>query len=69
MSYKPHERRVIEEQAELSARIAALGKFLYTTPVFQGLDEVDQRLLVTQHKHMLDYDHILIQRISRFSTP
>lgn len=63
--YEPHQLRVIEEERELSARLAKLTAFLGTDK-FQALRYVDQMLLNRQHDVMTQYQVILRARIDIF---
>ena len=63
---KPHEQRVVDEKAELSERLEKLNDFISSSPIFEGLPEKDQSLLVSQKFAMSEYEAILTERISRF---
>lgn len=63
--HQPHEQRVIEEQAELDARLEKLSKFL-DGETYQELDRVDQALLTAQAHAMQAVNVILCLRIARF---
>ena len=58
-------QRVIDEKAELDARIGKLCAFLQSD-AYRALPDVDQRLLDRQLSHMRDYAHILFMRVARF---
>ena len=62
---KPHEQRVVGERAELNAKLEKLKAF-FGTPIFAGLDQVDQGLLTLQAMVMGHYVEILDARIARF---
>lgn len=63
--YAPHEQRVLIERAELSNRIAKLADFT-GTELFMKLGD-ERELLNTQLQHMMNYRHILDQRIDGMS--
>ena len=58
--------RVVDEKAELDARIEALRNFLAGEQPDKMVEE-DRWLLINQKHHMLDYSVILGQRIARFT--
>jgi hypothetical protein len=60
-----HQQRVIDEKAELDAKIVKLCDFLRSA-AYRALPEADQRLLDRQLSHMRDYAHILFMRVARF---
>ena len=62
----PYQQRVVDERAELDARIESLGKF-FDTQTFQALDTGERSLLVQQHRVMKVYSHILGDRIGAFN--
>lgn len=61
----PHERRVIEERAQLSERLEKLGTFL-ALPDFGKLESAEQDRLTRQHKIMREYLQVLDERIAAF---
>lgn len=63
--YLPHQQRVIDEKKELDTKLTALKAF-FDTPIFKGLDEVNQNLLSSQEVAMEEYSQILAERISLF---
>lgn len=65
-NYQPHERRVIEEKAELDAKLLKLREFT-ATEKFASLDMAEQRLLQGQAVAMDGYSSILRRRIERFT--
>lgn len=65
-SYQPHELRVIEEKAELDAKLLKLREFT-ATEKFASLDMAEQRLLQGQAVAMDGYSSILRRRIERFT--
>ena len=60
------QKRVIEEKAELDAKIEALGEFKYTD-TFVNLPRQEQERLNTQGHIMTMYSAILGERIAAFS--
>ena len=64
--YAPHEQRVVDERNELADNLAKLTAFFHTV-IFEGLQEVDQGLLVTQEDQMTAYLVTLNSRIKRFA--
>jgi len=63
---QPHQQRVVEEQAELDAKIAKLHAFIAGSLVFDGLSEDEKERIVRQHSCMTEYSEILGERISAF---
>ncbi|MGS0941570.1 crAss001_48 related protein [Pseudomonas luteola] len=63
---QPHQQRVVDERAELNARIGKLDMFIDSNPVFEKLSDKDQELLKAQRKAMQEYSGILSQRILLF---
>lgn len=61
----PHQQRVVDEKAELDARREKLTAF-YSTPVFHGLPESEQTLLLRQGVAMRNYADVLGERIATF---
>ena len=61
----PHQQRVVDEKAELDDRRAKLANF-YSSPVFHGLSESEQSLLLRQGVAMRTYAEILGERIAGF---
>lgn len=62
---EPFQQRVIDEKAELDAKIDALESFM-TTKVFRELDRAEQRRLFIQSSVMDAYSAILYDRICNF---
>ena len=60
------QQRVIQEKAELDARLTKLAAFTASNPVFKTLDDVDQLLLCRQTYAMQELSDILAERIARF---
>ena len=66
MSHQPHQQRVIDEKAELDEKREKLTAF-YSVPLFHGLPESEQSLLLRQGVAMRTYSEILGERIAAFS--
>lgn len=66
MSMQPHQQRVVDEKAELDAKIDKLTAFI-DGPIFSGLPEAEQERLVRQLHHMGHYTAVLGERIAAFS--
>lgn len=62
----PYQQRVVDEHAELEVKRTALINFIKTSPKFEELEEIDQKLLVEQWECMVNYTVILEARIARF---
>ena len=62
------QQRVIQEKAELDARLTKLAAFTSSNPVFKTLDDVEQVLLCRQTFAMQELSDILADRIARFPT-
>lgn len=65
--YEPHQKRVIDEAAELRGRIAKLKLFIDQSPIFAAMSGTDQALLISQWAAMVQYLAVLDLRISRFN--
>lgn len=63
---QPHQQRVVDERADLDARLAKLGAF-FETPIFSSLDADEQWRLRQQHDAMAAYSGILSMRITAFA--
>ena len=61
----PHQQRVVDEKRELDERREKLDAF-YSNPVFHGLPESEQSLLLRQGVAMRTYSEILGERIAAF---
>jgi hypothetical protein len=59
------QQHVIDEKAELDARIGKLCDF-FGSGAYRDLGDIDRHLLGVQLSHMRDYAHILGMRIARF---
>jgi len=62
---QPHEQRVIDEKAELDARLDRLRHFM-TTGVFRSLDNLERDLMWRQAAYMSAYSQTLGERIATF---
>jgi hypothetical protein len=69
MTYAPHQKRVIDEKAELDLRRKNLREFIFINPVFQTLPLEEQYRLDAQEFVMAEYSSILGKRIAAFITP
>lgn len=56
-------KRLINEEKELFEKMDKLSKFL-DTDIFKKLEKCKQQLLQRQYEIMVQYDEILIERIS-----
>ena len=65
VTYPPHLQRVKVEFDELSTKIAALTTFMFTSPIFEKLDDIDKGLLTVQVSTMRAYAHVLQLRLAR----
>lgn len=65
MELMPHQQRVVEEKAELDAKLVKLNAF-FNTDIFAGIDGEEQNRLRRQASHMADYSEVLAERISAF---
>ena len=65
IDYKPHQTRVIEERDALNEKLDKLEAF-FKTPLFDGLDEAEQKRLSLQSIVMARYSDVLSQRIAAF---
>lgn len=62
---QPHQQRVVDEKAELDARLNALLAFT-AGMLFATLDAAEQKRLRQQAAYMQAYSNILAQRIDAF---
>jgi hypothetical protein len=63
---KPHQQRVVDEQAELYKKATALSHFIGENPVFATIDAAEQERLREQCEVMWEYWEILDARIAAF---
>ena len=61
----PHQRRVINERADLEDRLDKLTAFL-ASPTFEALPEAEQERLVRQSGVMVQLSDVLAERIAAF---
>ncbi len=60
-----HEKRVVEEKAELDEKISKLSDFMHSK-FYAGIDSVNQGLLMMQLSQMQSLSHTLGRRIELF---
>ena len=65
-TYQPHQLRIINENNELVDKTTKLKFFIDESPIYQGLSEVEQKLLSEQLVVMQNYSDILVKRIELF---
>ena len=63
----PHQQRVLAEKAELDEKATALGNFIGDSPIFDTLDDAEQKRLREQNDVMWQYSEILGARIAAFA--
>ena len=63
---EPHQQRVVDEANELEDKLTKLSAFIESSPVFAGLDSMQQDLLKAQAGVMSAYLQILKLRIASF---
>lgn len=61
----PHQARVLEEAAQLDAKVVKLGEF-FSGEIFKRLPELEQSLLREQYNAMRRYAAVLAARIALF---
>ena len=70
MEYQPHQQRVVDEKAELDAKLEKLAAFIGTkkapSQVFILLPEAERMRLYAQCRVMAEYSNILCERIAAF---
>ncbi len=66
LTMKPHEERVVTEQAELLEKLNKLREFIDGNPLFQKLDYDEQGRLKIQRFIMEQYSAVLLDRIDNF---
>ena len=62
---QPHEQRVLDEKAELDARLERLRTFM-ASHVFKSLDNLQRDLMSRQASYMAAYSPTLAERIATF---
>lgn len=60
-----HQERVVSEQTELQDKIDKLYKFTLGD-LYKGLDKAEQDRLSEQLQHMIQYNRVLLERITAF---
>lgn len=61
----PHQQRVVDEKAELDAKLTKLVAF-FSNPLWETLPTDEQARLTRQSEVMREYSSILGERISAF---
>lgn len=64
---QPHQQRVVDEKAQLDAKLWALRKFIADSPAFKSLDSAEKIRLRAQACVMGEYSDILGERIAAFT--
>ena len=62
---QPHQQRVVDEKAELDAKLTKLIAF-QSTETFESLDEAERDRMRRQSDAMIDYSNVLAERIAAF---
>ena len=62
----PFQQRVIDEKDQNDKRLEALGLFIASNPIFQTLDQEEQKRLKRQHELMTELSSVLGERIQNF---
>jgi hypothetical protein len=63
MIMQPHVKRLLKEYHQLQTRAQALSEFIESSPIFQGLNPLEQERLKKQHGLMVEYAAILHERL------
>jgi hypothetical protein len=63
---EPFQQRVVEEQDDLRGKINRLRGFFHN-PIFTKLPAEEQKRMIVQLQHMLNYHDVLAQRIAAFT--
>lgn len=63
---QPYQQRVLDEQADLEAKIERLAIFI-KSPTFETVEPDERARLIRQHAIMEQYSAVLVDRISNFS--
>jgi hypothetical protein len=64
-----YQQRVIDEKAELDARLTKLSAFIDDGKVFVALPNPERERMIRQERVMLKYSEILGERIAAFPPP
>ena len=65
MELNPHVQRMLIERAELNKKVILLKAFMEENPIFGTLSVEEQKDMVDQYKHMVEYKTVLERRIKR----
>jgi choline dehydrogenase-like flavoprotein len=65
--FQPHQRRVIDEKAELDKKATDLSNFIGSSPAFATIDPAEQERMKVQNDVMWQYSEILGARIAAFT--
>ena len=65
---QPHQQRVIEEKADLDAKIAKLADFIVLSAAYKHLGYAEKDRLNRQHAAMRTYSGVLRERIEAFES-
>lgn len=65
-SLLPHQKRVVDEHAELAAKVNKLNNFFFAQ-AYRELDTAEKNRLLRQYEAMSDYLDILGERIEAFT--
>lgn len=68
MELAPHQARVVEEKAELDAKIAKLADFIVFSSTYKSLGSDEKDRLNRQHAAMRTYSGVLRERIEAFES-
>lgn len=64
MDLQPHQERVLAEFRDLRDRRDKIMDFIISNPTFLTLSTIEQWLLNSQSDAMLEYERILVMRLS-----
>lgn len=65
---QPHQQRVIDEKADLDAKITRLADFIVFSPTYKSLGSDEKDRLNRQHAAMRTYSGVLRERIEAFES-
>lgn len=68
MSLQPHQQRVVDEKADLDAKIARLADFIVLSAAYKHLGSAEKDRLNRQHAAMTAYSGVLRERIEAFES-
>ena len=63
----PFQQRVIDEKADLDAKITKLADFIVLSAAYKHLGSAEKDRIHRQHTHMLAYSGVLLERIEAFT--